>query len=67
VTWWSKLVGRDPAAQEERIATAEQQQREAAELLAEVRGLGERNRRRVASNHLTEGFHAAFERREKHA
>jgi hypothetical protein len=69
MTWLSKLIGRDPAAQEQRIATAKQQQREAAELLADVRGLGERNRKRVDHNHLGEGFRAAFyaDDRRRHA
>jgi hypothetical protein len=65
VSWWAKLIGRDHG-QQERIASAEAQRDDAAAELAEVRYISARRRRWVRRNHITEGFAAAFERRERH-
>lgn len=62
MTWLSKLFPRNPA-QTARIEAAQQQQTEAAEILAQSRDVARRNRRHIERNHITEGFAAAFERR----
>lgn len=62
MTWLSKLFSRDPD-QAARIESAQRDQTEAAEILAQSRDVARRNRRHIERNHITEGFAAAFERR----
>lgn len=66
MTWLSKLFGRDHD-QAGRIAVAQEQRTEAAEILEQSREVAQRNREHIRRNHITEGFAAAFDRRERHA
>lgn len=57
-------------ALDERVASAQQQRVEAAEIRADAEKYGPALRRHVQRNHFTEGFAQAFygnDRRERHA
>lgn len=66
MSWLTRLLGRD-RDQEQRIADAHAQREDAAEVLEEARELARHRRELISRNHITEGFAAAFERRERHA
>ena len=74
MSWIGRLFHRDRNVPDmtdldERVASAQQQREEAAQIRADAEKYGPRNRRHIERNGFGEGFRAAFEaaRWERHA